>query len=105
LRWHWGSTWREWLKTWSGRMLYFPDYDPAGLRIFAAEVLPNQPKAQLLIPEDFEVLLVERGDRALFLKQEKYLSFVERIEDPALIRICRALRKTRKALEQESLLS
>ena len=105
LRWHWGNTWRQWLRAWSGHVIYFPDYDPAGLRIFASEVLPYEPKAQLLIPEDFEGILDQRGARDLFLKQEKYLDFVEKFEHPGLIRICRALRKTRKALEQEDLLS
>ena len=43
LRWHWGAAWREWLNRWEGEMMYFPDYDPAGLRIFATEVLPFRP--------------------------------------------------------------
>ena len=28
LRWHWGSAWRQWLNSWKGQLLYFPDYDP-----------------------------------------------------------------------------
>lgn len=105
LRWHWGGVWRQWLKGWSGQVLYLPDYDPAGLRIFAAEVLPERPQAELLVPQDFEQLLEARGDRGLFLKQGDCLDFVEKFMHPPLIRVCRALRRTRKALEQESLLS
>ncbi len=59
LRWHWGAAWRQWLNTWKGKFIYFPDYDPAGLGIFAAEVLPHRPDTQLLIPSNFEALLDE----------------------------------------------
>src|SRR5689334_21123528 len=85
VRWPWRSVWRQWLKDWSGQVLYLPDYDPAGLRIFAAEVLPERPQAELLVPQDCEQLLEARGDRDLFLKQEDYLDFVEKFEHPALI--------------------
>jgi len=102
LRWHWGDAWRRWLNNWKGQLLYFPDYDPAGLRIFATEVLPNRPNARLLIPQNFETILEDRGDRELYLKQEKYLpALSDRVE---LSHICRTLKKARKALEQESLL-
>lgn len=105
LRWHWGNVWREWLNAWSGQFLYVPDYDPAGLRIFVSEVLAQTPHATLLVPQDLEQLLEARGDRDLFLKQEKYIEFCEKSGHPAVLRVCRAIRKTRKALEQESLLS
>jgi len=102
LRWHWSSPWRSWLAGWKGQMLYFPDYDPAGLRIFTTEVLRYRPSARLLIPRDFEALL-ERGNRGLYLKQEKYLPLQE--EQAEVASVCCALRKARKAFEQEALLS
>ena len=44
LRWHWvvlgGSG-----STFEGQLLYFPDYDPASLRIFATEVFSHRPSA------------------------------------------------------------
>ena len=73
-------------------MLYFPDYDPAGLRIFATEVLPHRPSARLLIPQDFETILQERGERDLYLKQEKSLPVLD--EHAELARLCRALRRS-----------
>jgi hypothetical protein len=103
LRWHWGGAWRQWLDGWRGQLLYFPDYDPAGLRIFATEVLPHRPSARLLIPQDFETILQVRGERDLYLKQGKFLPVLD--EHAELARLCRALRKARKAFEQESLLS
>ncbi len=105
LRWHWGNAWRQWLDGWRGQLLYFPDYDPAGLRIFATEVLPHEPMARLLAPQDFEAILEQRGKRDLYVSQEKFLNSVESSQHEELTRLCRALRKTRKAFEQESLLS
>jgi hypothetical protein len=102
LRWHWGSPWRRWLDGWKGQLLYFPDYDPAGLRIFATEVLRYRPSARLLIPRDFEAIL-ERGNRDLYLKQEKLLPLQE--EQAEVAHVCRSLRKARKAFEQEALLT
>ena len=104
LRWHWGDSWRQWLKDWCGQLWYLPDYDPAGLRIFVSQVMPMDPRSQILIPDDFERLLVERGDRELFLKQERFLQYVESAGHAPLLGLCSVLRKTRKALEQESLL-
>ena len=74
LRWCWSAAWRQWLAGWSGHLLYFPDYDPAGLRIFAKEVLPYRADARLLIPADFEALLNKRGDRKLYVLQERRVS-------------------------------
>jgi hypothetical protein len=70
LRWSWGSAWQEWIRPWRGNVLHFPDYDPAGLRIFASEVLSRRPEAKLMIPNGFETLLKERGSRKLYLRQE-----------------------------------
>jgi hypothetical protein len=105
LRWHWDNAWRQWLVQWKGQLMYFPDYDPAGLRIFATEVLPFRPTTQLLVPRDFEAILEDRGDRDLYLRHEKYMNFVAACEHPEVTRLCRALRKARKAFEQETLLS
>jgi hypothetical protein len=102
LRWRWGVAWRQWLSSWTGQMFYFPDYDPAGLRIFATEVLPYRPDTHLLIPQNFETILNERGNRDLYLKQEQSLPLLDEHADIA--RLCRTLRKARKAFEQEELL-
>lgn len=102
LRWHWGEAWRQWLGKWKGQLLYIPDYDPAGLKIYVTEVLPHCSNSRLLIPRNFESILADRGDRTLYLKHEKYLPALR--ERPELADICRVLKKTRKALEQESLL-
>lgn len=102
LRWNWGSAWRDWLAGWNGRLLYLPDYDPAGLRIFVSEVLPFSDSAELLIPQDFEALLGRDGRRELFLKQEHLLPAAHPNEQ--VQRLVAALRKSRKGLEQEQLL-
>jgi hypothetical protein len=102
LRWSWGSAWKEWIRRWPGRLFHFPDYDPAGLRIFASELLPHRPDARLLIPENLETML-KRGSRNLYLRQEALLS---RLNDHPQIRaVADSLRASRRALEQESLLA
>ena len=104
LRWHRGDAGCEWLKGWKGELLYFPDYDPAGLRMFVTEVLPKAPSVRLLVPRDFEKVLEQRGKRDLYVRQERFLKVVEASEQQELSCLCLALRKSRKALEQESLL-
>jgi hypothetical protein len=103
LRWHWGEPWRNWLSTWRGQLLYIPDYDPAGLRIFYSEVRPQRPDVRLLVADGLEILLRERGDRVLFLKQERFLDSLD--DDPQVVPVVQLLRSARKALEQEALLS
>jgi hypothetical protein len=103
LRWHWGGPWRRWLEQWKGNMLYFPDYDPAGLGIFASEVLPFRAQAELLIPQNFEGLLEKFGRRDLFLEQEQLLPAGHPNEQ--LQRLSAAVNRARKGLEQEQLLS
>jgi hypothetical protein len=103
LRWHWSAVWRRWLGEWKGQFFHFPDYDPAGLNVFATEVLPYRPDARLLIPSNFDHLLEQRGDRDLYLRHEKYLDSLA--QHAELAAFCQILKKTRKALEQEALLS
>ena len=102
LRWHWGNKWRQWLKNWEGQLLYFPDYDPAGMRIFITEILPQRPTAQLLIPQNLRQLLEQSENRDLFLKQEAYLPGP--IDHPAVGEVCQWIRQSRKVVEQEALL-
>jgi hypothetical protein len=102
LRWHWGEAWRRWLNGWSGQLLHFPDYDPAGLRIFTTEVLPFRADAKMMIPRSLETLLETRGNRDLYLRQEAMLPTTKDHAD--LASLCESLRKHRKALEQENLL-
>jgi len=102
LRWNWGTAWREWLRCWPGAVLHFPDYDRAGLRIFATELLAQRPKARLLIPANLDTLVNERGSRELYLRHE-HLSLPE-AENPDIARVNAAIASCRKGLEQESLL-
>jgi hypothetical protein len=103
LRWHWGELWRNRLSNWRGQLLYIPDYDPAGLRVFHSEVRPQRPDVRLLIPDGLESLIEDRGDHKLYLKQERFLDSLD--GDPQVSPIVQMLRSARKALEQEALLS
>ena len=103
LRWNWGVAWREWLCQWKGQMSYFPDYDRAGLRIFATEVLRHRAEARLLIPANLAVLIRKRGSRKLFLRHE-HLSLIN-AQHPDIAMVQAEIESSRKALEQESLLN
>jgi hypothetical protein len=102
LRWHWGNKWRQWLQNWDGQLLYFPDYDPAGMRIFVTEILPQRPTALLLIPQNLRQLLEQSENRELFLKQEAFLPGL--LDHPAVGEVCQWIRRCRKVVEQEALL-
>ena len=102
LRWNWGTAWQKWLRCWPGTVLHFPDYDRAGLRIFATELLPHRPEARLLIPANLDMLMTERGSRELYLRHE-HLSLSD-AKHPDIARVNAAIESSRKALEQESLL-
>lgn len=102
LRWNWGVAWREWLHSWPGMLFHFPDYDRAGLRIFAAELLPHRPEARLLIPAHLDTLVNGRGSRELYLRHE-HLSLLE-AKHPDIARVNATIQLARKALEQEELL-
>ena len=101
LRWSWNAAWQAWLRQWDGDMLYFPDYDPAGLRIFQTEVLPQVASAKLVVPDNFESLVVSRGSRDRFLEQEHLLPSV--VRDTTIDPLIRCIMHHRKGLEQESL--
>jgi hypothetical protein len=102
LRWSWGAAWHQWIREWKGALRFFPDFDPAGLRIFASEVLPYRQDARLLFPAYLESLLKERGKRSLYLRQEFLLNCLPL--HPDIARVKEHLQTIRKALEQESLL-
>lgn len=102
LRWCWGSLWKQWLRQWNGDFLHFPDYDLAGLKIFATEILTAAPGARLLIPAQLGLYLEERGSRKLFLRHERMLSSLPGHPDIDFVK--RHIINSRKALEQEALL-
>jgi hypothetical protein len=102
LRWSWGTTWQQWIRQWQGTLLYCPDYDPSGLVIFGSEVLAHRPDAHLLVPDKLKELLVERGSRSLYLRQEPWLNGLH--DHSAIQKVKLMLKSSRKALEQESLL-
>ncbi len=103
LRWHWGEAWARWLTAWKGQLLYFPDYDPAGINIFVNQILPRRNDARLLIPEGFEKLLQDRGNRQLYLKQERIIS--AQCEHVQVAHLRGIFMRIRKGLEQEEFLS
>ena len=101
-RWSWGGKWHTWLRERDGELMWFPDYDPAGLAIFSTQILSCRPDAQLLIPNDFDELLKD-GNRELFLRQEGMLKSLP--AEPGVQAVASAIKRVRKVLEQEMLIN
>lgn len=90
------------MRSWAGNLFYFPDYDPAGLKIFDYEILDKNPRSALLVPSNLELLLRQRGQREIFIRQERLLPISHahrQIES-----VAKLLRRTRSGLAQEHLL-
>ena len=103
LRWRWGATWRDWLRTWTGQFLYLPDYDPAGISIFVSEVQPLCAAARLMCPPDIDWLM-QFGNRERFIKQEAMLNVIQAHGKDEVAQIISLLRKHRTSFEQETLI-
>ena len=100
-RWSWGGRWQEWLRERAGKLIWFPDYDPAGLAIFSNQILSCRPDVQLLIPNDLDELL-KNGNRELFLRQESMLDSLP--TDREVQAVASRIKRVRKALEQEMMI-
>jgi hypothetical protein len=101
-RWSWGGKWQTWLRERAGRLIWFPDYDPAGLVIFSSQILSCRPDVQLLVPNDLDGLL-EHGSRKLFLRQESMLDSLP--ADREVQTVASRIKRVRKALEHEMLIA
>jgi hypothetical protein len=101
-RWSWGGKWQAWLRERAGKLIWFPDYDPAGLVIFSSQIRSCRPDVQLLIPNDLDELL-EHGSRKLFLRQESMLDSLPADRDVQAV--ASRIKRVRKALEHEILIA
>jgi len=81
-------------------IVYFGDFDLAGVAIYLREILPRNPSIKLFIPQDIERLLWEKGSTTLYQKQfHKYQGLQTDIaEVKDLIAV---LHQTQRSLEQE----
>ena len=81
-------------------IIYFGDFDLAGVAIYLNEVKKSAPNAEFFLPKNIESLIKERGTRAFYttqLKQYKNLTTT----DKRLQNLIDTIHKYQKTLEQE----
>lgn len=97
----------RWLQTITNNYLHFGDFDPAGLHIYIREYR-NQfsaPRCNFFIPPNIEKIIDQYGIPTLYDQQIHLLKNIDFQLYPEVERLMRLLKKYRKGLEQERLLT
>lgn len=90
----------EFIKNIKNRIIYFGDFDLAGIDIFQTQVKKRNKDIEFFIPKDIEKLIEKYGNRTLFSKQwNKYNNI--RSENDKIQQLINIIIKYQKALEQE----
>ncbi|MEA2050101.1 MAG: hypothetical protein U9O56_05170 [Campylobacterota bacterium] len=63
------STMRKWFESLENEIIYFGDFDLAGIDIYLNEILPRNKNIRLFIPKDIENLIKNHGSNELYKKQ------------------------------------
>jgi hypothetical protein len=97
----------KWLKTIKNSYLHFGDFDPAGLHIYIREYRNHlsASRCSFFIPADIEKLINRYGIPTLYDQQIHLLKNIDFQLYPEIERLMRLLKKHRKGLEQERLLT
>lgn len=86
--------------TLENKIIYFGDFDLAGIAIYMEQILPRNPKISFFIPHNIEKLIENYGSRELFDKQfNKYKNL--KSTNIRLQNLIDIIKKHQKALEQE----
>jgi hypothetical protein len=77
------SSFLKFIKSSKNRIVYFPDFDIYGVRIYETEILKYNKTTTLFIPKSFELDLNKKGDRKRYFedlnsKGGKYEAFTKR---------------------------
>ena len=82
------------------QIVYFGDFDLAGVAIYLKEILPRNPSIKLFIPYNIEQLLYDNGSSRLYQKHfSKYKELQTDIKE--IQHLIETIHKTQKSLEQE----
>lgn len=91
---------RELISVVENEIVYFGDFDLAGVAIYLNEILPRNPSIKLFIPYNIEQLLYENGSSKLYQKHfSKYKELQTDIKE--VQHLLNTIHKTQKSLEQE----
>ena len=81
-------------------IIYFGDFDLAGIFIYETQVLARSKKVKFYIPKNIENLIVKYGSKSLYSKQyNKYKSLKSKNKD--IENLINIINKNQKVLEQE----
>ena len=90
----------EFIKNIKNKIIYFGDFDLAGIDIFQTQVKTKNKNIVFFIPKNIEELIKKYGSRELFSKQwNKYKNI--RSEDDKIQQLINLIIKHQKGLEQE----
>jgi len=82
------------------KIIYFGDFDLAGIAIYLNEILPRNSNIKLFIPQNIEQLLRENGLAKLYQEHfSKYKELQSNIKEVQFL--INIIHKTQKSLEQE----
>jgi len=88
------------LKTFENRLIYFGDFDLAGIGIYLNEIKVRNNNIELFIPKDIEELLNKFGSSKLYKKHySKYKNL--KSSDKTIQNLIDTIHKEQKSLEQE----
>jgi hypothetical protein len=84
----------------SNKIIYFGDFDLAGIEIYLKQILPINSNIKLFIPSNLDILIKKYGNNYLYKKQiNRYSSL--KSEDQNIQNIIDTIHKYQKCLEQE----
>ena len=90
----------EFIKNIKNRIIYFGDFDLAGIDIFQTQIKKRNKNIEFFIPKKIEELIEKYGNRTLFSKQwNKYNNIIS--EDDKIQQLINIIIKYQKGLEQE----
>lgn len=90
----------EFLENIENNIIYFSDFDLAGINIFLSEIKPRNSKIELFIPHNINLLISEYGSKKLYAKQlNRYKN--TKSEDKTINNLISFIHKEQKVLEQE----
>ena len=90
----------EFIKNIKNRIIYFGDFDLAGIDIFQTQIKKRNKNIEFFIPKKIEELIEKYGNRTLYSKQwNKYNNIIS--EDDKIQQLINIIIKYQKGLEQE----
>ena len=97
----------NWLNMIPNNYLHFGDFDPKGIHIYITEFRNkiSSDKCSFFIPEDIEKRIFRNGEKKLYENQMEYLKNFDFEIYPEVFLLMDIIRKLKKGLAQEILLS